>query len=238
MWWGFGSGWRLQAGGPSRDTWRWWSCTQRCCRVAAVRPGWWVWWSSSCSVSGLCTRKGSRSGPFPHVKGLEFYIESLKTIILPRSCITGRVEPRRWTGWSCSCRRWQHRPKYGWVTRAPLEFCPWQHLDSNCLIGCAGPAAQTGSCQVATVPLFLARLLARFPPAKLWPALASRSVGAAPQLQNGFLAEVARLEKALEDVRRDVSLSGCRDGCRQLDGIQQMVRRQTFESFWKPWIHP
>lgn len=69
-------------------------------------------------------QKRQQVRPLPHVKGLEFYIESLKTIILPRSCITGRVEPRGWTGWSCSCRRWQHRPKYGWVTRAPLEFCP------------------------------------------------------------------------------------------------------------------
>lgn len=56
----------------------------------------------------------------------------------------------------------------------------------------------------------------------------------APQLQNGVLAQVARLELALEDVRRDVtSLSGCQDGCRRLDGIQQMVRQENLPSNYR-----
>lgn len=50
---------------------------------------------------------------------------------------------------------------------SPLRFCPWQHLVSNCLLDCAGPAEQTGSCQVATVLLLIARVLAASPPAKL-----------------------------------------------------------------------
>lgn len=63
-------------------------------------------------------------------------------------------------------------------------------------------------------------------------------MGVAPHLQNGVLAQVARLEVALEDVRRDVtSLSGFQDGCRPLDGIQQMVRRETFPATIKKKIN-
>lgn len=53
-------------------------------------------------------------------------------------------------------------------------------------------------------------------------------MGVAPQLQNGVVAQVAHLERVLEDVKRDVaSLSGCQDGYRQQEGIQQMVRQEN-----------
>nr|XP_046233301.1 SUN domain-containing protein 1-like isoform X5 [Scatophagus argus] len=45
---------------------------------------------------------------------------------------------------------------------------------------------------------------------------------------DALLTEVARLEVDLQDVRRDVEgLSGCGDGCRQLDRIQQMISEQV-----------
>lgn len=47
------------------------------------------------------------------------------------------------------------------------------------------------------------------------------------QSHDALLAEVARLEAALEDVRQDVEgLSGCQDGLRRLDRIQQTVREK------------
>lgn len=56
-------------------------------------------------------------------------------------------------------------------------------------------------------------------------SLTSCSVGVDRQSHDALLAEVARLEAALQDVRRDVEgLSGCRDGCSRLDRIQQTVR--------------
>ncbi|XP_042253000.1 SUN domain-containing protein 2-like isoform X5 [Thunnus maccoyii] len=57
---------------------------------------------------------------------------------------------------------------------------------------------------------------------------AAVSVGVDRQSHDALLAEVARLEAALEDVRRDVEgLSGCRDGCRGLDRIQQTISAQV-----------
>ncbi|XP_037610464.1 SUN domain-containing protein 1-like isoform X8 [Sebastes umbrosus] len=48
------------------------------------------------------------------------------------------------------------------------------------------------------------------------------------QSHNALLAEVARLEEALEDVRRDVKgLSGGQDSCRRLDTIQQTISAQV-----------
>ncbi|XP_074519935.1 SUN domain-containing protein 1-like [Halichoeres trimaculatus] len=63
------------------------------------------------------------------------------------------------------------------------------------------------------------------------PALpAAVSVAVDRQSHDALLAEVARLEAVLEDVRRDVkSLSGCGDGCRELDRIQQTVSSQVRE---------
>lgn len=56
----------------------------------------------------------------------------------------------------------------------------------------------------------------------------SSSVGVDRQSHDALLAEVARLEEALEDVRRDVEgLSGVQDGCQQLDRIQQTVREKV-----------
>lgn len=47
------------------------------------------------------------------------------------------------------------------------------------------------------------------------------------QSYDALLAEVARLEGALEDLRQDVEgLSVCRDGCGRLDMINEMVRRR------------
>nr|XP_061782925.1 SUN domain-containing protein 2-like isoform X3 [Nerophis lumbriciformis] len=47
---------------------------------------------------------------------------------------------------------------------------------------------------------------------------------------DALLAEVGRLEAALEDVRRDVEvLSGCQDGCRRLDQISAHVSAQVRE---------
>ncbi|XP_026170566.1 SUN domain-containing protein 1-like isoform X2 [Mastacembelus armatus] len=55
-------------------------------------------------------------------------------------------------------------------------------------------------------------------------ALPAVSVGVGCQSHDALLAEVTRLEVALEDMRRDVEgLSGFQDGCRQLDRIQQMI---------------
>ncbi|XP_036937277.1 SUN domain-containing protein 1-like isoform X2 [Acanthopagrus latus] len=57
---------------------------------------------------------------------------------------------------------------------------------------------------------------------------AAVSVGVDRQSHDALLAVVARLEAALEDLRRDVTgLSGCRDGCRHLDRIQQMISDQV-----------
>ncbi|KAM8730124.1 SUN domain-containing protein 1 isoform 7-T8 [Acanthopagrus schlegelii] len=57
---------------------------------------------------------------------------------------------------------------------------------------------------------------------------AAVSVGVDRQSHDALLAVVARLEAALEDLRRDVTgLSGCRDGCRHLDSIQQMISDQV-----------
>uniref|UniRef100_A0A671Y330 SUN domain-containing protein n=1 Tax=Sparus aurata TaxID=8175 RepID=A0A671Y330_SPAAU len=57
---------------------------------------------------------------------------------------------------------------------------------------------------------------------------AAVSVGVDRQSHDALLAVVARLEAALEDVRRDVTgLSGCRDGCRRLDRIQQTISDQV-----------
>lgn len=50
---------------------------------------------------------------------------------------------------------------------SPLRFCPCEHLESNCLMDCAGPAEQTGSCQVAAILFLITRGLAASPPAKL-----------------------------------------------------------------------
>ncbi|XP_026206318.1 SUN domain-containing protein 1-like isoform X6 [Anabas testudineus] len=56
---------------------------------------------------------------------------------------------------------------------------------------------------------------------------AALSMGVDHQSHDALLAEVARLEDALEDVRRDVEgLSGAQDSCQQLDKIQQTVREQ------------
>ncbi|XP_070846870.1 SUN domain-containing protein 1-like [Chaetodon trifascialis] len=53
-------------------------------------------------------------------------------------------------------------------------------------------------------------------------------VGVDRQSHDALLAEVARLEAALEDVKRDVEgLSGCRDSCRRLDRIQQTMSEQV-----------
>ncbi|GLD57812.1 SUN domain-containing protein 1-like protein [Lates japonicus] len=66
---------------------------------------------------------------------------------------------------------------------------------------------------------------------------AAVSVGVDRQSHNALLAEVTRLEAALEDVRRDVKgLSGFQDGCRRLEGIQQtisvQVSTQVREEVW------
>ncbi|KAM9336976.1 uncharacterized protein ABDE67_020014 [Symphorus nematophorus] len=59
---------------------------------------------------------------------------------------------------------------------------------------------------------------------------AAVSVGVDRQSHEALLAEVARLEAALEDVRRDVEgLSGCWDDCRQLDRVQHTVSAQVRE---------
>ncbi|XP_073346098.1 uncharacterized protein sun1a isoform X5 [Pagrus major] len=57
---------------------------------------------------------------------------------------------------------------------------------------------------------------------------AAVSVGVDRQSHDALLAVVARLEAALEDVRRDVKgLSGCRGGCRRFDRIQQTISDQV-----------
>ncbi|CAJ1081347.1 SUN domain-containing protein 1-like isoform X4 [Xyrichtys novacula] len=57
---------------------------------------------------------------------------------------------------------------------------------------------------------------------------AAVSVGVDRQSHDALLAEVARLEAVLEDMRRDVEvLSGCTAGCRELDRIQQTVSAQV-----------
>ncbi|XP_051250666.1 SUN domain-containing protein 1-like isoform X5 [Dicentrarchus labrax] len=57
---------------------------------------------------------------------------------------------------------------------------------------------------------------------------AAVSVGVDRQSHDALLAEVVRLEAALEDVRQDVEgLSGCWDGCRRLDKIQQTISEQV-----------
>ncbi|XP_034426337.1 SUN domain-containing protein 1-like isoform X14 [Hippoglossus hippoglossus] len=57
---------------------------------------------------------------------------------------------------------------------------------------------------------------------------AAISMGVDRQSHDALLAEVARLEVALEDVRRDVDgLSGFKDRCRQLDGVQQTISEQV-----------
>ncbi|XP_042369796.1 SUN domain-containing protein 1-like, partial [Plectropomus leopardus] len=57
---------------------------------------------------------------------------------------------------------------------------------------------------------------------------AAVSGGVDRQSHDALLAEVARLEAALEDVRRDVEgLSGCQDDSRRLDSIQQTVSEQV-----------
>ncbi|XP_049420446.1 SUN domain-containing protein 1-like isoform X2 [Epinephelus fuscoguttatus] len=54
------------------------------------------------------------------------------------------------------------------------------------------------------------------------------SGGVDRQSHDALLAEVTRLEAALEDVRRDVEgLSGCQDGCRLHDSIQQTISEQV-----------
>nr|XP_057922066.1 SUN domain-containing protein 2-like isoform X4 [Doryrhamphus excisus] len=50
------------------------------------------------------------------------------------------------------------------------------------------------------------------------------------QSHDSLLAEVGRLAAALEDIRRDVEvLSGCQDGCRRLDLVQQTISAQVHE---------
>ncbi|XP_061732028.1 SUN domain-containing protein 2-like [Nerophis ophidion] len=63
------------------------------------------------------------------------------------------------------------------------------------------------------------------------PLPAAASVAAAdPPSHDALLAEVGRLEAALEDVRRDVEvLTGCQDGCRRLDQISAHVSAQVRE---------
>ncbi|XP_035853132.1 SUN domain-containing protein 1-like [Sander lucioperca] len=57
---------------------------------------------------------------------------------------------------------------------------------------------------------------------------AAISGGVDRQSHDALLAEVARLQAALERVRRNVGgLSGCRDGCRGLDTIQQTISEQV-----------
>ncbi|XP_059180179.1 SUN domain-containing protein 1-like isoform X2 [Centropristis striata] len=57
---------------------------------------------------------------------------------------------------------------------------------------------------------------------------AAVSGGVDRQSHDALLAEVARLETALEDVRRDVQgLSGCRGSCQQLDTIQHTIAAQV-----------
>nr|XP_033466612.1 SUN domain-containing protein 1-like isoform X9 [Epinephelus lanceolatus] len=54
------------------------------------------------------------------------------------------------------------------------------------------------------------------------------SGGVDRQSHDALLAEVTQLEAALEDVRRDVEdLSGCQDGCRLHDSIQQTISEQV-----------
>ncbi|KAL7373062.1 hypothetical protein ABVT39_026628 [Epinephelus coioides] len=54
------------------------------------------------------------------------------------------------------------------------------------------------------------------------------SGGVDRQSHDALLAEVTRLEAALEDVRRDVEdLSGCQDGCRLHDSIPQTISEQV-----------
>ncbi|XP_078019529.1 SUN domain-containing protein 1-like isoform X11 [Epinephelus lanceolatus] len=54
------------------------------------------------------------------------------------------------------------------------------------------------------------------------------SSGVDRQSHDALLAEVTQLEAALEDVRRDVEdLSGCQDGCRLHDSIQQTISEQV-----------
>ncbi|XP_040922733.1 SUN domain-containing protein 1-like [Toxotes jaculatrix] len=66
------------------------------------------------------------------------------------------------------------------------------------------------------------------PPPTTLPAAVS--VGVDRQSHDALLAEVERLEAALEDVRQEVEgLSGFQDSCRQLDRIQQMVSAQVRE---------
>ncbi|XP_041818702.1 SUN domain-containing protein 1-like isoform X2 [Chelmon rostratus] len=67
---------------------------------------------------------------------------------------------------------------------------------------------------------------ATVPPSSTLPAAVS--VGVDRQSHDALLVEVARLEAALEDVRRDVEgLSGCLHSCRQLERIQQTMSEQV-----------
>ncbi|XP_069374171.1 SUN domain-containing protein 1-like isoform X8 [Paralichthys olivaceus] len=69
------------------------------------------------------------------------------------------------------------------------------------------------------------REAASVPPSTLPAAI---SMGVDRQSHDALLAEVARLQVALEDVRRDVQvLSESRDSCRQLDGVQQAISAQV-----------
>ncbi|XP_060951300.1 uncharacterized protein LOC133028122 [Limanda limanda] len=57
---------------------------------------------------------------------------------------------------------------------------------------------------------------------------AAISTGVDRQSHDGLRAEVARLEAALEDVRREVdALSGFKERCQQLDGVQQTISEQV-----------
>ncbi|XP_054622705.1 SUN domain-containing protein 1-like isoform X10 [Dunckerocampus dactyliophorus] len=50
------------------------------------------------------------------------------------------------------------------------------------------------------------------------------------QSHDALLAEVGRLETALEEIRRDLEvLSGCQDGCQRLDLVQQTISAQVHE---------
>ncbi|CAB1451537.1 unnamed protein product [Pleuronectes platessa] len=54
------------------------------------------------------------------------------------------------------------------------------------------------------------------------------SAGEERQSHDALLVEVARLEVSLEDVRRDVDgLSGIKERCQQLDGVQQTISEQV-----------
>lgn len=78
-------------------------------------------------------------------------------------------------------------------------------------------------CQVT----FVLRSAGTFTAARHTDSVTFSSVAVDRQSHDALLAEVARLEAALEDVRRDVEgLSPCQDGCRHLDSVQQTVREK------------